>query len=43
MFKKLAVGISLAILLAVNPTAIGENNSFNYRSNLFEKSNKKAS
>ncbi|MBE9107221.1 hypothetical protein IQ229_20510, partial [Nostoc cf. edaphicum LEGE 07299] len=42
MFKKLAAGIGFGILLAVNPIAIGENNSLNYHSNLFDKSTKKA-
>jgi hypothetical protein len=42
MFKKLAAGIGFGILLAVNPIAIGENNNSNYRSNLLDKSTKKA-
>ncbi|MCL6755417.1 hypothetical protein KBT16_32330 [Nostoc sp. CCCryo 231-06] len=42
MFKKLAAGIGFGILLAVNPIAIGENNSSNYRSNLLDKSSKEA-
>ncbi|MEH2207448.1 MAG: hypothetical protein V7K53_25835 [Nostoc sp.] len=42
MFKKLAVGIGFGILLAVNPIAIGENNSSNYHINFLEKSTKKA-
>ncbi|MHC5737783.1 hypothetical protein [Nostoc sp.] len=42
MFKKLAAGIGFGIVLAVNPIAIGENNSSNYRTNLLDKSTKKA-
>ncbi|RAM53097.1 MAG: hypothetical protein C6Y22_03160 [Hapalosiphonaceae cyanobacterium JJU2] len=42
MFKKLGVGIGFGILLAINPIAMGENNSSNYHNNLLDKSNKKA-
>lgn len=41
MFKKLGVGITFVILLAVNPIVIGENNSSKYHSDLLDKSTKK--
>ncbi|BDA76408.1 hypothetical protein CAL7716_105740 (plasmid) [Calothrix sp. PCC 7716] len=42
MFKKLVLGISLGILFTLSPAAIGESNSLNHSSNVFNKSSKKA-